>query len=67
MGDARISPVQQEVAAVANEHLAIVKIVVLNRLRKAIAAQLVAHLPNARHVLEQPHAFVRRELRETVD
>ena len=52
MGNASITPVEQEVTTVADEDLAVVEIVVLNRLGQAVTGQLFALLANATDV---PH------------
>ena len=58
VGDAGISPVEQEVATIADEDLAVVEIDVLNCFREAVAGLLVAHLPHPRHVPFEASAVV---------
>ena len=61
------APIEQEVAAIAHEHLAVVEVVVLDRLGQAVPGQLVAHLLDPRHVPFETAEIVRRELDEIVE
>ena len=58
MADAGVAPVQHEVAPVLHEHLAVVQVVVLDRLRDAERRQLLAELGDPGHAPVEPRLGV---------
>ena len=67
MGDAGVSPVEQQVTALTDEDLTVVKVVVLNRLQQAVGRQLVAHLADPWDARDEPAAVAGRKLDELVE
>src|SRR5215210_5361840 len=65
--DAGIAPVEEEVATVADEDLAVVEIIVLNRLGHADRRQAVAELGDRRNERAQAAALVVRDRLDAVD
>jgi hypothetical protein len=56
--DAAVAPVEDEVAAVAHEDLAVVQVVVLDRVGKPVLDEREAHLVEARHRGVRPQELV---------
>ena len=59
VGDAGVAPVEEQVAAVLHEHLAIVEVVVFDRLGDPDGGELLAQLPDPRHEAPDPAPLVR--------
>ena len=61
MRDAAVAPVEMEVTTVAHEHLAIVEVVVLDRLRNSVLGKSSAHLLDARYGVDEATVLLSRQ------
>src|SRR5262245_46496168 len=59
--NAAVAPVEEEVAAIPDEDLAVVEVVVLDGLADAVGSQLTTHLLEPRHRSDRPLLLPRRE------
>ncbi len=54
VGDHAVAPVEDQLAVVAHEHLAVVEVVVLQRLGHAVRRELLGHVAHARDGVAEP-------------